>query len=153
MKITKKNLSEEQIASVMQMVLRGLQFLHERRKIHRDVKAGNILLNHEGFAKLADFGVSAQMKNSFSKKNSRIGTPYWMSPEVIKKSEYNQSADIWSLGITCVEMAEGEPPHSEMKPWKAMMVIISNPPKGLTKPNNWSKQFNSFIAAYHLINI
>ena len=146
MKITKKSLTEEHIASIMQMTLRGLQFLHERKKIHRDIKAGNILINHEGYAKLADFGVSAQMKNSFSKKHSRIGTPYWMSPEVIKKSEHNQSTDIWSLGITCIELAEGEPPYSDTKPWKAMMIIISNPPRGLAKPHIWSKQFNSFIA-------
>lgn len=127
------------------MVLKGLQFLHENKKIHRDLKSGNILLNNEGFAKLADFGVSAQLKNSYSKKYSRIGTPYWMSPEVIQKSEHNQSTDIWSLGITCIEMAEGEPPYSTMKPWKAMMSIVSSPPKGLTKPQLWSNNFNSFI--------
>lgn len=146
MRITNKNLSEEHIASIMQMTLRGMQFLHESKKIHRDIKAGNILINHEGYVKLADFGVSAQMKNSYSKKHSRIGTPYWMSPEVIRKSEHNQSTDIWSLGITCIEMAEGEPPNADTKPLKAMMMIISNPPQGLSKPYNWSKQFNSFIA-------
>lgn len=146
-------MNEEQIASIIQMVLKGLQFLHESKKIHRDVKAGNILLNHEGYAKLADFGVSAQMMNSYSKKNSRIGTPYWMSPEVIKKSEHNQSTDIWSLGITCIELAEGEPPYSEIKPWKAMMNIISNPPNSLSKPQLWSKQFNSFVSTYLLLRL
>ena len=107
MRLTDKNLSEEQIASIVEMVLNGLNFIHEKRKIHRDIKAGNILLNLEGDAKMADFGVSAQLTHSFSKKNSKIGTPYWMSPEVISQNHYNNKCDIWSLGITCIEMAEG----------------------------------------------
>jgi serine/threonine protein kinase len=145
MKITKKTLNEEQIASITQMVLKGLKFLHSNKKIHRDIKAGNILLNHDGFAKLADFGVSAQLCDSFSKKNSRIGTPYWMSPEVIQKSEYDFSTDIWSLGVTCIELAEGEPPYSNIKPLQAMMMIVKNPPQGLSNHDSWSEEFNDFI--------
>jgi hypothetical protein len=145
MKITKRNLNEEQISSVIQMVLKGLCFLHENKIIHRDVKAGNILLTHDGYAKLGDFGVSAELMNSFSKKMSRMGTPYWMSPEVIQRSEYDQCTDIWSLGITCIELAEGDPPYSEYKPLRAMILIVSNPPRGLSNPKLWSDSFNDFV--------
>ena len=145
MRITDKNLNEEQIASILQMVLQGLVFLHDKKKIHRDVKAGNILLNRDGYAKLGDFGVSAQLVNSFSKKNSKIGTPYWMSPEVIMQSLYNQKCDIWSLGITSIEMAEGEPPNSKIRTFLVMKYIVKEPPKGLTNPEKWSKDFNDFV--------
>lgn len=144
-RVTERCLNEEQIASIVEMVLKGLIFLHEHKKIHRDIKAGNILLNHDGYAKIADFGVSAQLLNSFSKKTSRIGTPYWMSPEVIARNEYNFSTDIWSLGITCIEMAEGEPPYADIKPLRALMLIVNNPPRGLTKPEKWSDEYNSFV--------
>lgn len=146
MRITDGCLSEEQIASIVEMVLQGLNFLHEKRKIHRDVKAGNILLNMDGFAKLADFGVSAQLLHSFSKKNSKIGTPYWMSPEVITQKHYDHKCDIWSLGITCIEMAEGEPPNSKIRTFLVMKYIVREPPKGLTNPSNWSPEFNDFIS-------
>jgi serine/threonine protein kinase len=146
MRITEKNLNEEQIASILQMVLQGLAFLHEKKKIHRDVKAGNILLNRDGYAKLGDFGVSAQLLHSFSKKNSKIGTPYWMSPEVIMQSQYDMKCDIWSLGITCIEMAEGEPPNSKIRTFLVMKYIVKEPPKGLTQPEKWSKEFSDFVS-------
>ena len=152
MKISKNTLNEFEIASIMEKVLRALIFLHDGKKIHRDLKSGNILLNHKGEVKLGDFGVSAQLLNSFSKKNSKIGTPYWMSPEIIQQSQHNQSTDIWSLGITCIEMAEGEPPFSNIKPMRAMMNIIKNPPKGLSKPEIWSKEFNDFVAKCLTLN-
>ena len=88
MKITKKNLNEYEIASILQTTLKGLNYLHSNRKIHRDIKAGNILLDHKGNAKLADFGVSAQLMNTFAQKDSVIGTPFWMSPECISRSKY-----------------------------------------------------------------
>lgn len=128
------------------MVLQGLSFLHEKKKIHRDVKAGNILLNRDGYAKLGDFGVSAQLLHSFSKKNSKIGTPYWMSPEVIMQSQYDMKCDIWSLGITCIEMAEGEPPNSKIRTFLVMKYIVKEPPKGLTQPEKWSREFNDFVS-------
>ena len=146
MKITNKYLNEEEISSIIFMVLKGLLFLHEEKKIHRDIKAGNILLTKEGYAKLGDFGVSAQLMHSFSKKISKIGTPYWMSPEVISQSNYDSKCDIWSLGITCIEMAEGEPPYSEIRTFLVMKKIIGNPPKGLTNPKLWSKEFNHFVS-------
>jgi serine/threonine protein kinase len=146
MSFTDRNLNEEQIASIVDMILKGLAFLHEKKKIHRDVKAGNILLNRDGYAKLGDFGVSAQLLNSFSKKNSKIGTPYWMSPEVIMQSQYDMKCDIWSLGITCIEMAEGKPPNSKIRTFLVMKYIVKEPPKGLTEPSKWSKDFNDFVS-------
>ena len=145
MRITNKNYNEKEIASIIKMVLKGLQFLHAQRKIHRDIKAGNILLNDEGVAKLGDFGVSAQLTNSISKKVSKIGTPYWMSPEVISQKSYDSKCDIWSLGITCIELAEGEPPYSEVRTFLVMKKILNNPPKGLTNPKLWSNDFNDFV--------
>lgn len=151
-KITKRTLSEAQIASVCQAVLRGLEYLHDNKKIHRDIKAGNVLLDHKGVAKLADFGVSAQLKNTYSKKNTVIGTPFWMSPEVISKSTYNKKTDIWSLGITAIEMAEGEPPYSHIHPVRAMFVIQKNPARGLTEPQKWTAEFNDFVSKCLIID-
>ena len=144
-KVTKKTLDEVQIASVCQAALRGLEYLHDTKKIHRDIKAGNVLLDHKGVAKLADFGVSAQLANTLSKKDTVIGTPYWMSPEVISRSLYNKKTDIWSLGITAIEMAEGEPPYSHIHPVRAMFVIQKNPARSLTEPHKWSNEFNDFV--------
>ena len=146
MRISNKNLNEQQIASIISMVLKGLIFLHEQKKIHRDIKAGNILLSNNGYAKLGDFGVSAELMHSFSKKVSKIGTPYWMSPEVISQNRYDSKCDIWSLGITCIELAEGEPPYSEIRTFLVMKKIINNPPKGLSNPEKWSMEFNDFVS-------
>ncbi len=144
-KILPKSLNEEQIASLINMILTGLNFLHENKKIHRDVKTGNILLTREGIAKLGDFGVSTQLMHSFSKKISKIGTPFYMSPEVIMQNKYNYKCDIWSLGITCYEMAEGEPPFSKTKPYLVLKKIITHPPNGLKNKDKWSKDFNDFV--------
>ena len=144
-KILPKPLNEEQIASLIYMILTGLNFLHENKKIHRDVKTGNILLTREGIVKLGDFGVSTQLMHSFSKKISKIGTPIYMSPEVIMQNKYNYKCDIWSLGITAIEMAEGEPPFSKIKPYLVLKKIITQPPKGLKNKDKWSDDFNDFI--------
>jgi len=144
-KITKKNLTEEHIASIIFMVLKGLEFLHGKKMIHRDIKAGNVLLSYDGNVKLADFGVSAQLIHSYSVRNEKMGSPYWMSPEVINRNDYSFSTDIWSLGITCIELAEGEPPFSTLRMIKVMQMIITNPTKGLTNPSKWSKEFNDFV--------
>lgn len=145
MQITQKTLNEYQIASVLALALKGLDYLHKNKKIHRDIKAGNILLDHKGNVKLADFGVSAELMNTFAVKDTVIGTPFWMSPEVISKSKYNKKTDIWSLGITAIEMAEGEPPYSNIHPIKAMFVIKNNPPAGLTDPGKWTGEFVDFV--------
>jgi len=137
--------NENLIASILHGALKGLEYLHRNKKIHRDIKAGNILLDHLGNVKIADFGVSAELLNTFSDKDTVIGTPFWMSPEVISKSKYNKKTDIWSLGITAIEIAEGEPPYSHIHPIRAMFAIKNNPPQGLTDSNKWSADFNSFV--------
>jgi len=146
MRITDKVLNEEQIAVVVRDALKGLVYLHSLRKIHRDIKAGNILLNEKGESKLADFGVSGQLSDTMAKRQTVIGTPFWMAPEVIQEVGYDVKADLWSLGITCIEMAEGKPPYSNIHPMRAIFMIPSRPPPKLTEPDNWSKDFNDFIA-------
>lgn len=108
-------LQEKQVAAISLPVLHGLAYLHDRGVIHRDLKAANILLTSEGFPKIADFGVSAQLGVEAVKAHSVVGTPMWMSPEVLEGGEYDDRADIWSLGITTIEMAEGTPPHFKGK--------------------------------------
>jgi len=130
---------------VIRDVLKGLNHLHEKARIHRDIKAGNILLNDKCVAKLADFGVSGQSKD-FTKHHTVIGTPFWMAPEVIQE-EYDKEADIWSLGITAIEMAEGKPPYYNIHPMRAIFMIPTRPPPKLSNPDQWSPEFISFVAA------
>lgn len=138
-------LKEKQIASICLPVLHGLAYLHHRGVIHRDLKAANILLTAEGFPKIADFGVSAQVGPEDDKLQSIVGTPLWMSPEVLEGSEYDDRADIWSLGITSIEMAEGSPPHFRENLMRAMFLISTQPPPTLKEPSQWSLEFNSFV--------
>eukprot|EP00026_Physarum_polycephalum_P005843 Phypoly_transcript_05882.p1 GENE.Phypoly_transcript_05882~~Phypoly_transcript_05882.p1 ORF type:complete len:470 (+),score=85.35 Phypoly_transcript_05882:171-1580(+) len=145
MKICDNTLSEDQIAVVCKDVLNGLAYLHGLLKIHRDIKAGNILLNNQGASKLADFGVSGQLSDTLAKRQTVIGTPFWMAPEVIQEVGYDLKADIWSLGITCIEMAESKPPYSNIHPMRAIFMIPSRPPPRLQEPDKWSKDFNDFI--------
>ncbi|KAN0041267.1 hypothetical protein ACTFIV_003804 [Dictyostelium citrinum] len=148
MKITDKTLSEDQIAVVSRDVLQGLAYLHSVRKIHRDIKAGNILMNHKGESKLADFGVSGQLSDTMAKRQTVIGTPFWMAPEVIQEIGYDYKADIWSYGITCIEMAESKPPLFNVHPMRVIFMIPnpSRPPPKLTEPDKWSPEFNDFLA-------
>ncbi|KAJ9097253.1 hypothetical protein QFC21_004922 [Naganishia friedmannii] len=124
---------EDYIAILARELLKGLEYLHSENKLHRDIKV-----------KLADFGVSGQLSATMTKKNTFVGTPYWMSPEVIKQSGYSFSADIWSLGITMIEMAKGEPPYSDLHPMKVLFLIPRNPPP--TLDDKFSKPFREFVA-------
>jgi len=147
MAICETTLDENQIAVVMKHSLLGLQYLHKKKKIHRDIKAANILLNHAGDCKLADFGVSKELANTLAKSKTVIGTPYWMAPEVFteKKTGYDAKADIWSLGITAIECAIGEPPHSSVHPMRAIFLIPKSPPPTLGE-GDWSSEFKDFVA-------
>merc|ERR1719483_1479106 len=146
MRLRKKTLTEEEIATVLSDTLKGLEYLHLRKKIHRDIKAGNILLNNEGHAKLADFGVAGQLTDTMAKRNTVIGTPFWMAPEVIQEIGYDCVADIWSLGITALEMAEGKPPYGDIHPMRAIFMIPTKPPPSFRKPDKWSPAFIEFVS-------
>ena len=114
--------TEIELATIIKMVLKGLILIHEKHLIHRDIKGANILLSEEGYAKLGDFGVGVELKEEFY-RTSKKGSPYWMSPQVIKKEEYDSKTDIWSLGITCIELLQGEPPNSGLSPEGVMEKI------------------------------
>ncbi|XP_061492065.1 STE20-like serine/threonine-protein kinase isoform X2 [Rhineura floridana] len=143
-------LTEPQIRVVCRQTLEALHYLHENKIIHRDLKAGNILFTLDGDIKLADFGVSAKNTRTIQRRDSFIGTPYWMAPEVVmcetsKDRPYDYKADVWSLGVTLIEMAEIEPPHHELNPMRVLLKIAKSEPPSLAQPSKWSVDFKDFL--------
>uniref|UniRef100_A0A8C3ESB3 non-specific serine/threonine protein kinase n=1 Tax=Corvus moneduloides TaxID=1196302 RepID=A0A8C3ESB3_CORMO len=145
-----ERMNELIIAYILREALMGLQHLHENKTIHRDIKGNNILLTTEGGVKLVDFGVSAQLTSTRLRRNTSVGTPFWMAPEVIAceqqlDSSYDARCDAWSLGITAIELGDGDPPLADLHPMRALFKIPRNPPPTLQQPELWSPDFNDFI--------
>eukprot|EP01103_Thecamoeba_quadrilineata_P006148 TRINITY_DN15873_c0_g1_i1.p1 TRINITY_DN15873_c0_g1~~TRINITY_DN15873_c0_g1_i1.p1 ORF type:complete len:393 (-),score=107.42 TRINITY_DN15873_c0_g1_i1:76-1254(-) len=139
-------MNEKMIAHVCKETLDGLQYIHSLHRIHRDIKSDNILLGSGGEVKLADFGYAAQLTAQKSKRNTIVGTPYWMAPELIRGQEYDQKVDIWSLGIMAMEMAEGEPPYMDFPPLRALFLITTKGIPPLKEQEKWSAPFHDFVA-------
>lgn len=140
-----RHVTESEIAVIMRGALYGLAYLHARKKLHRDIKGGNILLTASGQVKIADFGVSAQLRDTMSRRGTFVGTPYWMSPEMIQDSDYDYKSDIWSLGITAIELADQKPPLFDEHPMRVLIQIPRNPSPQLKSPAAWSQQFAQFL--------
>ncbi|KAK8799688.1 hypothetical protein WA158_006236 [Blastocystis sp. Blastoise] len=137
---------ESHIAYVCENMLKGLSVLHMNNKIHRDIKSDNVLLDLQGHVKLADFGFAVGLTKEETKRKSVVGTPFWMAPELIRGQEYDCKVDIWSLGITAIEMAEGEPPHYHEQPLRALLLITTSGSPTLKNPAKWSENFKNFLA-------
>ena len=141
-----RGLYEAEIRVATAQALAGLAYLHSVRKIHRDIKAANLLLTTTGHTKLADFGVSGQLTDTMSKRNTVIGTPYWMAPEIILEEGHDVKADVWSLGITVIELADGQPPLFDLVPMRAIFVIPTKEPPTVQDPSVWSDEMSDCIA-------
>jgi len=149
MRALKISLTEDQICVVIRETLMALQYVHKQQLIHRDIKAGNILLNHKGQCKLADFGVSYILDSTMAKAKTILGTPYWMAPEVVQDDKYDSKADIWSLGITAIEMACGKPPYSNEPGMNVLLQLPKRDPPTLPDDvvDDFSEDFKDFIAS------
>jgi len=151
MNATRKPFTEDQIAAICSQVVEGLVYLHSHKILHRDIKAGNILLTSEGIAKLADFGVSAKLAHTLQKRNTIVGSPYWMAPEVIKQKKkgdgYDSKSDIWSLGITMIELAEGKPPLFDIASLRVIFLIPARDPPTVKDSSLYSPQFLDLLNA------
>lgn len=138
--------SESSIAYVCKCVLQAMAIIHSTHHIHRDIKSDNILVNSKGEVKLSDFGFATVVTSMNAERTSKVGTPFWMAPELIQGEGYTNKVDVWSLGITALEMADGEPPHFHDPPLKAMRMIHSGPSPTLRQPRNWTASFVDFLS-------
>ena len=143
--LTVSNCVEPHIAFFVREVLQALRAIHASNKIHRDIKSDNVLVSQAGDVKLADFGYTAQLDSSASKRKTVCGTPYWMAPELIQGLDYGKEVDIWSLGILCLELAEGAPPYLDEQPMRALYLIVTSGVGGLKDKSEWSPEFNDFV--------
>jgi p21-activated kinase 1 len=140
-----RQLPECHIAYICREILHALQYLHSQHRIHRDIKSDNILLSAEGRVVIGDFGYAAQLTQEREQRCTVVGTPSWMAPELVVGKKYDVKVDIWSLGIVCLEMADGEPPYLRESPIKALLYIATRPPPALKSPQAWSAPFNDFV--------
>lgn len=147
-----KRISEEHIAYILSETAKAVIHLHQNYVIHRDIRGSNILMTKDGQIKLCDFGLSRDTRSTGGKRATCIGSPSWMAPEIVasakcdKNSAYENRADVWALGITAIELADGKPPFADMHPTRAMFQILRNPPPTLYRQSNWSQNFNDFVA-------
>lgn len=147
-----KRVSEEHIAYILSEAAKAVLHLHENHVIHRDIRGSNILMTSNGEIKLCDFGLSRDTKSTGGKRSTCIGSPSWMAPEIVssakgdKSNLYENRADVWAIGITAIELADGKPPFADMHPTRAMFQILRNPPPTLYRQSTWSQNFNDFIA-------
>ncbi|XP_050729022.1 myosin-IIIb-like isoform X4 [Eriocheir sinensis] len=146
-----QKLTEKQLGYILKETIDAMVYLHQNRVMHRDIKGHNLLLTEQANIKLVDFGVSSHLASSWGRRNTSVGTPYWMAPEVIACEQqldysYDVRCDVWSLGITALELADGEPPLSDIHPMRALFQIPRNPPPTLDRPVEWSMEFNDFIS-------
>lgn len=144
-KMLRENISESCLAYVAHEVLQGLQYLHAHHKIHRDIKPGNILINSKGEVKLCDFGITAELQHTLSRRNSYWGTMLYMAPEILNGTDYDERADLWSLGMTLLELAEGKLPITRLPPFPLVKYLTTQPPLTLQRKENFSPQFSVFI--------
>jgi len=140
------SLSEGQIAHVCLQTLKSLAYIHGCHRIHRDIKSDNILLNSKGEVKVADFGYAAQLTEQKKNRQTVVGTPYWMAPELIRGHDYGTGVDIWSLGIMLMEMLEGEPPYMEFPPLRALFLITTKGIPPLVDQGKWCPDLLDFYS-------